>query len=275
MSPLKLAYDASGPTDGTPLVLLHGLSSNRAVYGRVAEALASKPYRVLAVDLRGHGTSPHAAELGDYSAPEYASDVAALIEAQFPGKKAIVAGHSLGGVVAAHLAESRPDIVSAVFLEDPPLYEGDEARRKASPAASLFPKLVAGVKNLRSQNGPVEAYDRFSPPGISAEEVKARSTGLLTWDPRTMEAALAGVIWRGYTPTSVLACPVTVLAADPKVGAVFAPEDVAAFGTTNKHAKMFTITGASHSINGTPTAAEYLKHLVEFLDGLEGAKSKL
>ena len=144
-SGVELAFDEEGPLDGRPIVLLHGLTDDRRGYGPVVEDLAPR-YRLVAVDLRGHGESSHAAR---YRAVDYAADVADLVRARV-SEPAVIVGHSLGGLTAACLASTNAELVSGLFLEDPPLFEGDAARRAASPAASRFPALVARLREMHA-----------------------------------------------------------------------------------------------------------------------------
>src|SRR5215213_4899567 len=65
-----------GPADGPPVVLLHGLRGHAWTWERVAAGLAP-PYRLYALDFRGHGDSEWAAE--GYGTPRYAADVAAWL----------------------------------------------------------------------------------------------------------------------------------------------------------------------------------------------------
>ena len=148
-----LGVDRLGDPDAPPTLLLHGLSGSRLAYRAVVGHLDGDVWNV---DLRGHGESSRA-PLESYDAASYAADIAALIDSEI-GRPALVVGHSLGGVVAAELARSRPDLVAAVFLEDPPLYEGDAERRSNSPAAKFFPELIAAVRELQGRNAPVEDY---------------------------------------------------------------------------------------------------------------------
>jgi pimeloyl-ACP methyl ester carboxylesterase len=266
---VRLAFDTHGPSDGRTIVLLHGLSDNRRTWDGCVEDLA-RSHRLLVADLRGHGESPHG---GSYRAGDYATDVAELIEAEVGGP-AIVVGHSLGGLTASALAAARPDLVAAIFLGDPPLFEGDAEARAASPAAAFFPAFVAAVRAWQAA-GADEAEvvaatgGQPSPHGgtvverVGPEAVAARARGLLRFDPRAMDAAIDGSTWDGYDPTAAMACPVTVLRADPAVGAVFLPENEAPYRAAVPHAEVILAAGQDHGIHGDPVGRGL------FLDALE------
>ncbi|WP_197093677.1 alpha/beta fold hydrolase [Nonomuraea sp. SBT364] len=95
------------------LVLLHGRTADHNDWNGITQHLARR-YRVLAPDLRGHGASEHP---GAYAIPEMAEDVAGLLDA-LGVARATVVGHSLGGMVAYHLAMNHPGRVTRLVIED-------------------------------------------------------------------------------------------------------------------------------------------------------------
>jgi pimeloyl-ACP methyl ester carboxylesterase len=254
-----------------PVVLLHGLSNSRRTYAAVVahlhrSSVARGEHQLLNVDLRGHGQSTRAS-LESYDAPSFAADVAALIESTV-GRPAIVVGHSLGGVVASALAATRPDLVCALFLEDPPLFEGDDDVRKASPVASLFPKMIAAVRALQERDAPAAEYEPLTLATTAPDEVADRCAGLREWDPTTMQAAIDGIVWRGFDPEATITAPCTILRADPACGAAFGPADAHRIMAANPHTRIVEVAGATHAVHGTPTRAAYLDQLDGFLASL-------
>ncbi|NUR92461.1 MAG: alpha/beta hydrolase [Nonomuraea sp.] len=109
---IKLVYREEGAPGAPLLILLHGRTANHHNWNGVTQHLARR-YHVLVPDLRGHGDSGYP---GSYGLTEMAADVAALIG----DRTAVVVGHSLGGVVAYHLAADHPELVERLVLEDPP-----------------------------------------------------------------------------------------------------------------------------------------------------------
>ena len=111
---MRLVVTAQGEGGGTPVVLLHGLLGAGQNFGAVQKALAAEGHRVLALDLRNHGASPHAATMG-YA--EMAGDVAETLEAEGAWPAAVI-GHSMGGKVAMALALARPEGVARLLVAD-------------------------------------------------------------------------------------------------------------------------------------------------------------
>jgi non-heme chloroperoxidase len=92
----ELVYDDLGPADATPIVLIHGVSMSRRYFRAQLDPLAEE-FRVIAVDLRGHGDSADV-ESG-HTIPQYARDLRALLE-QLALARPILLGWSMGAFVA-------------------------------------------------------------------------------------------------------------------------------------------------------------------------------
>ena len=97
---------------GTSIVLLHPFSTNRYFWTHQIFPLARK-YRVIVIDLRGHGLSDKPNE--GYSIPEMALDVKAVLDAA-QVDQAVLVGVSLGGMIAMQLALYSPLHVMALML---------------------------------------------------------------------------------------------------------------------------------------------------------------
>ncbi|MBR0656405.1 alpha/beta fold hydrolase [Roseomonas arctica] len=98
---------------GPPVVLLHGLLGAAQNWGTIQTALAPD-HRVITLDLRNHGASPHAAEMDHGS---MAADVAQTLQALGVPRAAVV-GHSMGGKVAMMLALTAPALVERLVVAD-------------------------------------------------------------------------------------------------------------------------------------------------------------
>lgn len=109
---LPIRYLTAG--EGLPLVLLHALGENAFDWSWVLPDLANT-HRVYAPDLPGFGDS--AKPVADYSPAFFARFVAAFLDA-LEVQRAVVAGNSLGGLIALRLALSEPERVTALGLID-------------------------------------------------------------------------------------------------------------------------------------------------------------
>jgi len=98
---------------GPPLFILHGLFGSLENWASQAKVF-SRHHRVIAVDLRNHGRSPHFAEMG-YAA--MADDVLRLL--QYLGiDKAHLIGHSMGGKTAMQFALDHAGCVDRLIVVD-------------------------------------------------------------------------------------------------------------------------------------------------------------
>ena len=97
---------------GSAVVLLHGYLENLSMWSEYAEAL-SKRYRVICIDLLGHGQTPSMGYV--HSMEEFAEAVKAVLD-HLHLRKYTVIGHSMGGYVALALAEAFPDNIRALGL---------------------------------------------------------------------------------------------------------------------------------------------------------------
>ena len=101
---------------GAPvLLLIHGTAGSTGWWDPVVPSLAAA-YRVIRVDLLGHGKS--ASPAGGYAVPAQARRVGAALDRLGVDRVAVVVAHSSGGNVATALAEQRPGLVAALALID-------------------------------------------------------------------------------------------------------------------------------------------------------------
>ncbi len=107
---IKIAYSDSGGAKPA-LVFVHGWSCNRSFWSSQTDFFA-KAYRVIQIDLAGHGSS----SLGrsTWTIDAFGRDVCAVIEGA-DLTDAILIGHSLGGTVAVSAANQMPGQISAVI----------------------------------------------------------------------------------------------------------------------------------------------------------------
>lgn len=205
---VDIHYRDSRGADPVPVLLVHGMGGDGATWDRFARALVTRGRRVIVADLRGHGRSAHAPS---YRFHEFGADLLALCD-HLALDRVDVVGHSLGGHAASLAAQSRPDLVRRLVLEEAPLplRTGEElgtlARRLPSPVELWH----AGTSLLRSPRASF-AFDRSMtrsaleqfrtphPAWWSALPSMTASTLMITGGPRGMvdparlDAAVAAI----------------------------------------------------------------------------------
>ena len=110
----RIAYDLAGV--GPLVVCIPGMGDLRSGYRYLAPALVDAGYRVVTMDLRGHGDSD--ATFADYDDVAAGTDLVALL-AEVGGGPAGLVGNSMGAGAAAWAAAEAPDLVAALVLVGP------------------------------------------------------------------------------------------------------------------------------------------------------------
>ncbi|UXA08403.1 alpha/beta hydrolase [Mycobacterium sp. SMC-2] len=116
----RLHAEVFGPPDGYPIVLTHGITCTIRAWAYQIADLAND-YRVIAFDHRGHGRSGMPGRDG-YSLKHLASDLNSVLDATLaPHERAVLAGHSMGGITIAawsaryrHMVRRRADAVALI-----------------------------------------------------------------------------------------------------------------------------------------------------------------
>lgn len=156
--------EGMGDREGT-VVLLHGLGDCLGVWDRVADGL-SPSYRLIAPDLRGHGSSSWVAD-GVYDAADAGRDVAGVVEALSAGPVVLV-GHSLGAEVALRACAAGVKGVAGIVVVDATIDSDSSVRALIAEAllgqARSYPSPEAYAAGLmqRLPLGDGEAVRRFA-----------------------------------------------------------------------------------------------------------------
>ena len=177
--------------EGAPVVLLHGLFGSCSNFAGLQRMLAAT-HRVVSLDLRNHGASPHAPGMAYL---DMAGDVLDSMTARGIDAAAVL-GHSMGGKAAMRLALMAPGRVSRLVVADiapVPYQHNNRAVADALLALPLTPGLTRrqadallapsvpdpGVRGFLLQNlriGPQPAWR------IGLPEIAAALPGIEGWD---------------------------------------------------------------------------------------------
>ena len=115
----RIAYADWGEGEQV-LVLVHGLLMNRHMYDNLAPEMAARGFRVITVDLLGHGASDKPTDMRAYSMSSFADQVAALVD-HLGVDRPVVGGTSLGANTALEMAARHPRVARGLFIEMPVL----------------------------------------------------------------------------------------------------------------------------------------------------------
>jgi pimeloyl-ACP methyl ester carboxylesterase/uncharacterized membrane protein HdeD (DUF308 family) len=105
---------------GNPIVLLHGIFGDGTQWDKITELLKSD-YRVIVVDVLGHGKSPRPTS-ATYTPDEHADALRNALESIHATKNLTVVGYSMGGSVAVSYAAKYPSGIKQLYLISTPFY---------------------------------------------------------------------------------------------------------------------------------------------------------
>jgi 3-oxoadipate enol-lactonase len=187
----RLYYDLAGAEDGPVVCITHSLSSDGGSWAEQVPVLLRSGFRVLRLDMRGHGGSDPVA--GDYTMSELAADVASLLDA-LGFTRVHYLGLSIGGMIGQAFAlEHGHRLISAMWCDTLP----------ASPpgAADLWGPRIAAVRAAQSLEPLADAsMDRYLSPAFR------------TRHPGRWKQLRDTVV--GTTPAGYLGCAAAILEFD-------------------------------------------------------------
>jgi pimeloyl-ACP methyl ester carboxylesterase len=116
----KLVFDDYNPGGERPVLLLPGLLFSRRMHGPLAQELASRGHRVLALDLLGHGDSDRPPEMPNYSMTLFGQQAIGLLD-HLEIEQAVIGGTSLGANTTLEAAVFAPERAKGLLIEMPVL----------------------------------------------------------------------------------------------------------------------------------------------------------
>ncbi|MDC9589910.1 alpha/beta hydrolase [Xenorhabdus sp. XENO-10] len=162
--------------NGLPVLLVHGNSSCKKVFRHQINQLKGK-YRVLALDLPGHGSSSNASEPRQaYSMPGYAHTIIEVLE-QIGINKIVVFGWSLGGHIGLEMLALFPKMIGLMICGTPPVSVGaDNVALGFRPGVGLAGKAEFTEEDIK--NFVSDTYGINAPHDPLIVEAVIRTDGL-------------------------------------------------------------------------------------------------
>jgi pimeloyl-ACP methyl ester carboxylesterase len=168
---VSLHFRRLGTPGATPLLVVHGLSYFSYDWLEIAGALGSER-EVLLPDTRGFGDSDWSPSQ-DYSVPTLGRDVLALLD-HVGWRRAVLAGHSMGGRAATWVAANAPGRVAGLVLVEYSPENSREGSARVARSVGGTPEVFASVDEAMrhfgaapAQRGRYEAYLRAVPGGLA------------------------------------------------------------------------------------------------------------
>jgi N-formylmaleamate deformylase len=227
------------------IVLIHGITDDGLCWSPVAEVL-SDGHDVIMVDLRGHGKS-EAPEQG-YDRETMAAELSEMIYS-LGLERPILIGHSLGGLVAMTLASLIPDLPLAMILEDPvPFWRARPPSPEEVIARAGMRLWIDDLK--RKTRDELLELARSENPAWSEVELGLWLDSKQRFSPKIVHMIdiLEAGPMESHALVEQITCPVLLITADPKLGAILTDDDVAELLKSVPHMKRVHIPDAGHNI---------------------------
>jgi pimeloyl-ACP methyl ester carboxylesterase len=221
---------------GKPIICFHSTPASAEFYRPQLEYF-SRQYRVISVDLRGHGESDKP-ESG-YVMADYAADIIAFI-VERGYEDVVLVGHSLGALTSLLVAAELPERIGAMLLEDPPI-----------PLRPGSRDVFANLLDLKQRpfETVVEEFQVWR-PFITREQAEGSARRLL----QTADGVLAEAsqdLSRGSAipnPDVTIPAPTLVIQAGIEEQRAFGSEGPGLIGAVLPNLQIETIPDTSHNV---------------------------
>jgi len=237
---ITLAYSDSGA--GLPIVFLHAFPLNRTMWAQQEAALSSQ-FRVITVDLRGHGESD--APLWRYTLDQTAEDVRALLD-HLAIQQALFVGLSMGGYILFAFYRKYANRVKGLVLADTRAQadtpEGKEGRFQ--------------MAQIAYKQGPSAIADLMIPKLLSPATIQSRPVIVQQVSAMIESTQMSGIVGdlmaMAERPDSVpllkqIACPVQIIVGG--LDQATPPADARLMAEQIPQARLAIIPNAAHLAN--------------------------
>ena len=255
---INLAYTDEGK--GLPVVFLHAFPFNRTMWEPQVKALSPR-YRVITVDLRGHGESD--APLWRYTLDLFADDVKGLLD-HLGVQQTVLAGLSMGGYLSFAFYRKYPERVKALVLAD-------------TRAEADKPEIATWRYNLAQKvykEGAKAVVDDMGPKLLSPEAYRTKPALVEQVRAISLSAPMSGIVGdlmaMAERPDSTpllaqITCPTLVLVGREDV--LTTPEENKRIADGIKGARLEVIPEAGHMSNLEQPEA-FNRAVTTFLEGI-------
>lgn len=250
--PYKLAVSEVG--EGEPLVFLHGLGASHDIWNTLVQKLDHQKWHAILPDLLGFGQSPRP-DWNRYSVTDHARSVIVTLNKLGVRQPVTIMAHSMGCLVAAHIAAQYPHRVKRLVLYAPPLFADEpvfpkHARRRQRYFAffeyiATHPQLVLLQRRW---------LWRFAKRTAGVDMDKER------WLP--FERSLRNTIMQQQAYRELLDVHVPTDIVHGRLDVMVTRVELDKMLQANSHITQHVVTGA-HNVSAIP--AKYLLKLVESL----------
>jgi len=245
----KIHWTSMGQGSRT-VILVHGWTCDETSWSEQVPAL-SKQYRVITVDLPGHGRSDQPAA-GKFSMDVFAKAVEA-VRAEANVDRVILAGHSMGGPVVYRYAQLYPSRTVALILVDAPLFKGPDIQ-------AFIDQALAGVVGESGLKGR-EAMIRGMFSSATTPELQNRILKMMLRAPEsTAKGAMSSMADPAVWESRALQIPALAIFA-----ATYAGNGLDTTKSYLPDLQFLNVPGTGHFLM-MEKPAEFNQHVMAFMD---------
>jgi pimeloyl-ACP methyl ester carboxylesterase len=262
---MTVVGDVMGPTDGQPVLLLHGGGQTRGSWKSSIATLAALGYRSYSIDARGHGDSDRS-PAGDYTIDTFGTDLRDIIRQV--GRPPILIGASLGGVISLLVAgEGGPSVARALVLVDVGVRTNPYGVARIQAFMRANPDGFASIADAADAVARY-ATDRRRPRNTKGLERNLRKSGnryYWHWDERFLDSwhpSHRGAMARLEAAARNLVVPVLVVHAAHSD--VMGQDEVDHLRALVPHAEYARVDNASHMVVGDKNS-EFNSAILDFV----------
>ena len=252
---INMNYEITG--EGQPIVFIHGLGSSLRDWEEQVPVF-SKNYKVITLDLRGHGLSDKPD--GPYSIVMFADDIAEFIKT-LKIEPVHIVGISLGGAIGLQLAIAHPNITKSLTVVN----MGGSILIKSFKEKLMFFMRILIVKMIGMKKmGEVLAKRLF----IKPEQEELREKLATRWAENDKKAYLTSLKslknWSVMERLHEIKCPTLVISADEDYTPLSAKEEMTSL---IPNAKLVVIEDSRHAVS-VEKPEEFNRCIMDFLSKL-------
>ncbi len=189
---------------GKTVLLIHGIAVTASTWQPLVDQIDKTKWHVIGFDLLGFGNSPKPTN-ATYDVTEHADAIVASLDKKLFKKKIIIIGHSMGCLIASHIATQHPKLVKHLILYEPPLFADSPEFRSHSRRKKLY---FALYKEVLSRPNMVYNYSKIAARFASE---RALSVNKSTWF--AFERSMKNTIMRqkAYTDLKHISVPTDII----------------------------------------------------------------
>lgn len=250
---LKLSVREFGNPDGQPIVFIHGLMQCSLSWSHQCKSDLADEFRLLCMDMRGHGMSESAASADSYQDSKlWADDVASVINS-LGLKKPVLVGASYGGFpINDYVSHYGDGELGGINYVASTVYFGNDkaAERMGSGLMELVPGLLSSdlSENIAATRSFVRLFYATQPIQEEYETVLAYNMVV----PVDIRAALASREIDGDSVMATIKCPVLITHGTDD--AIVLPSMSESIKKQIPHATLSLYEGAGHTTYGEEAA---------------------